>query len=80
MPKNQKMPRTKKYRRDRNHAEFLENIGFSGIIVKSPIILVYDPPDKGGIFYMFAVLFLLFAGYESCYREENGDSVNSEIV
>lgn len=46
MPKNQNKPKAKKYRRDLNHAEFLDNIDFFGIIGKSPIILVYDPPDK----------------------------------
>ena len=46
MPKNQNKSKAKKYRRDRNHAEFLDNIEFFGIIGKSPIILVYDPPDK----------------------------------
>ena len=54
MPKNQNKPKAKKYRRDRNHAEFLENIGFFGIIVKSPIILVYDPPDKRVVFHFRA--------------------------
>ncbi len=44
MPKNQNKPKAKKYRRDLNHAEPLDNIDFFGIILKNPIILVYDPP------------------------------------
>ena len=44
MPKNQNKPKAKKYRRDRNHAEFLDNIEFFCIILKNQIILVYDPP------------------------------------
>ena len=44
MPKNQSKPKAKKYRRDRNHAEFLDNIEFFSIILKNQIILVYDPP------------------------------------
>ena len=55
MPKNQNKPRTKKYRRDRNHAEFLDNIDFFSVILKSQIILVYDPPADGG----FCVFILL---------------------
>ena len=52
MPKNQNKPKAKKYRRDLNHAEFLDNIDFFGLIGKSPIILVYDPPDKRhGVFF-----------------------------
>ena len=46
MPKNQNKPKAKKYRRDRNHAEFLDNIEFFSIILKNQIILVYDPPAK----------------------------------
>ncbi len=46
MQKNQKNTRTKKYRRDLNHAEFLDNIEFFSIILKNQIILVYDPPDN----------------------------------
>ncbi len=48
MPRNQKMPRTKKYRRDRNHAESLENIDFFSIIKIKSIILVYYPPALAG--------------------------------
>ena len=52
MPKNQNKPKTKKYRRDLNHAEFLDNIEFFSIILKNQIILVYDPPaDVSGVFY-----------------------------
>ena len=43
MPKNQNKPKAKKYRRDRNHAEFLDNIEFFSIILKNQIILVYGP-------------------------------------
>ena len=43
MPKNQKNIRIKKYRRDQNHAEFLDNIDFFSIIRQKSIILVYDP-------------------------------------
>ena len=51
MPKNQNKPKAKKYRRDRNHAEYLDNIDFFGIIGKSPIILVYVPQDDScGLF------------------------------
>ena len=46
MPKNQNKPKAKKYRRDRNHAESLDNIEFFSIILKNQIILVYDPPDN----------------------------------
>ena len=56
MPKNQNKPKTKKYRRDRNHAESLDNIGFSGIIVKIPIILVYDPPAKAVVLLLISIL------------------------
>ena len=42
------MPRTKKYRRDRNHAESLENIDFFSIIKIKSIILVYYPPALAG--------------------------------
>ena len=44
MPKNQNKPKAKKYRRDRNHAESLENIDFFSIIKIKSIILVYYPP------------------------------------
>ena len=54
MPKNQKNVRTKKYRRDRNHAEFLDNIEFFSIILKNQIILVYDPPADSGCFYVLS--------------------------
>ena len=51
MPKNQNKPKAKKYRRDLNHAESLDNIEFFSIILKIQIILVYDPPAiVGGIF------------------------------
>ena len=55
MPKNQNKPKAKKYRRDLNHAEFLENIGFSGIIKIKSIILVYDPPDNA-VGFAFATI------------------------
>ena len=42
MPKNQKNARTKKYRHDRNRAEFLDNIDFFSIIIKRSIKLVYE--------------------------------------
>ena len=51
MPKNQNEPKAKKYRRDLNHAEFLDNIEFFSIILKNQIILVYDPQDDAcGLF------------------------------
>ena len=43
MSKNQKNVRTKKNRRDRNHAESLDNIDFFRIIIKNLIMLVYGP-------------------------------------
>ncbi len=57
MQKNQKNTRTKKYRRNRNHAEFLDNIEFFGIILKSPLKLVYQPSPQEG--------FVLFCRYIS---------------
>ena len=46
MPKNQKNVRTKKYRRDRNHAEFLEAIEFFNILRTSEKILGYAYPAE----------------------------------
>ena len=43
MSKNQKKFRTKKNRRDLNHAESLDNIEFFSIIIKNLIMLVYGP-------------------------------------
>ena len=56
MPKNQNKPKTKKYRRDLNHAEFLDNIEFFSIILKNQIILVYDPPADGRFNYLLLLL------------------------
>ena len=54
MPKNQDKPKAKKYRRDRNHAEFLDNIEFFSIILKNPLKLVYQPPSQAeGYFDLF---------------------------
>ena len=44
MPKNQKNVRTKKYRRDRNHAEFLEAIELFNILRIPEKILGYAYP------------------------------------
>ena len=46
MPKNQKSIRTKKYRRDRNHAEFLEIIEFINISRTHAKILGYAYPAE----------------------------------
>lgn len=51
MPKNQNKPKAKKYRRDRNHAESLENIDFFSIIKIKSIILVYYPPALRQVFF-----------------------------
>ena len=53
MPKNQNKPKAKKYRRDLNHAEHLDNIDFFGIILKNPLKLVYQPSlhGEGMLFY-----------------------------
>ena len=56
MPKNQKKVPTKKYRRDLNHAEFLDSIDFFSIIKNYLIILVYDGL-LSHIFCEFAVFF-----------------------
>ena len=52
MPKNQNKPKAKKYRRDRNHAESLENIDFFSIIKIKSIILVYYPLAFGVGFWL----------------------------
>ena len=61
MQKNQKNTRTKKYRRDLNHAEFLDNIEFFSIILKNQIILVYDPPADYPAGSSFGFVCLFFA-------------------
>ena len=61
MPKNQNKPKANKNRRDRNHAEFLDNIEFFGIIGKSTIIPVYDPQgDSCGNFLLRCIEFAVF--------------------
>lgn len=60
MPKNQNKPRTKKYRRDRNHAESLENIDFSSIIKINSIILVYYPQADVRGSFLFLLISVLF--------------------
>ena len=62
MPKNQKNTRTKKYRRDLNHAEFRDNIEFFGIILKNPLKLVYQPSPQGeGCDFYFLIVNYYFS-------------------
>ncbi len=60
MPKNQNKPKAKKYRRDLNHAERLDNIDFFGIILKNPLKLVYQPsPRQEGAFLTVHSIFYI---------------------